>query len=59
MTFTIELWMLIPAVMIIVAIGLIILGEQESGMLGGLFHGLAAFALFFMAGAFLLGRWLA
>ena len=59
MNFTLELWMLIPAGMIIAAIVLIILGEQESGMLGGLFHGLAAFALIFMAAAFLLGRWLA
>lgn len=59
MTITIQLWMLFPAALVVAAIILFIMGSRESGMLGGLFEGLAAFALLVIAGAFLLGRWLA
>lgn len=59
MTLTVSLWMLIPAALVLAGLVLLWLGSRESGMLGGLFHGLLALALFAAAAAFLLGRWLA
>lgn len=59
MTLTIQLWMLFPALLVIAGIVLLAIGSQESGMLGGCFHAALALALFGIAGAFLLGRWLA
>ena len=59
MTITLAWWMLFPAVLVLLGFVLLWLGEQETGMLGGLFHGLAAVALFAIAAAFLIGRWLA
>lgn len=59
MTLTIELWMLIPALLAIGGIVLIWIGGKQTGMLGGLFEGLAGFALIIGAILFMVGRWLA
>ena len=60
MTITISLWMLIPALLILGGLFFVVLCVRAgSGLMAGMFEGLAAIALFAMAGVFLLGRWLA
>ena len=60
MSITIELWMLIPALLILGGLFFMVLCVRaDSGFMAGMFEGLAAIALFSMAGIFLLGRWLA
>lgn len=59
MTVTFSLWMLFPAACFLGAFILLVIGSRDSGMLAGLFEGLAAFALIVIAVAFLIGRWLA
>lgn len=59
MTITLELWHLIPALLVIAAIVLFWIGRQETGFMAGLFPGVAGVALLLMAAMFLAGRWLA
>ena len=60
MTITFQLWMLIPAVLVVGAVVMLWKSENAGGgMLAGLFEGLAGIALLMLAGAFMLGRWLA
>lgn len=59
MTITLQLWMLIPAALVIAGIAMTWVAGRQHGMFGGLFEGLLGMALFAGAALFLLGRVLA